>query len=326
MDAVRSEGITTWFDLGLRLDRLRDGCVTPSLAFDDDFDAFVRHISRGVGLVTFHCSVDAVTVEVAKYAEAMRRILPEPRPHMITGRFDVRAEPIVGPRVELHVLREIDGFSNWHLYRDFFHRCMERASPLYNSLILALWDDVLVLVERLGRLTERCDIRLLYVINVNSNPGNVALALVLISEHMRIPVIANNPDLYWEGGAARQKGESPSGPRDHFFTNSHLGEVFPIIQIIYPWVERSNDPGACLPQLRFATQLVEAHQGGGVLVWRAQDRDSLSREGPERIEGITWGAGRGGAPGTISFASGGNLRVSASAVCRCAGQIADEST
>jgi hypothetical protein len=241
MDALRNEGITTWFDLGLMLDRLRDGRGTPSLSFDDDFDTFARHISLGVGLVTFHCSVDGVTVEIGKYAEAMRRVLPEPQLHMITGRFDVRAEPLVGPRIEHHVVPEIDGFSGWHLYRDFFHRRMERGSPLYNSLILALWDDVLVVAECLGRLIERSDIHLLYVINVNSNPGNVALALalVLISEHMRIPVIANNHDFYWEGGAARQREESPAGPRDHFFTNSHLGEVFSIIEMIFPWVART---------------------------------------------------------------------------------------
>ena len=241
MDALRNEGVATWFDLGLMLDRLRDGRGTPSVNFDDDFDAFARHISRGVGLVTFHCSVDGVTAEIAKYAEAMRSMLPEPQLHLITGRFDVRAELIVGPKIERHVLPEVDGFADWHLYRDFFHRRMERGSPLYNSLILTLWDDVLVLAERLGRLIERCDIRLLYVINVNSNPGNVtlALALVLISEHMRIPVIANNHDFYWEGGAARQEGEGPTGARDHFFTNSHLGEVFSIIQMIYPWVART---------------------------------------------------------------------------------------
>ncbi len=150
MDALRNEGISTWFDLGLMLDRLRDGRATPSLSFDDDFPAFTRHISPGVGLVTFHCSVDGVTVEIGKYAEALRRILPEPRLHMITGRFDVRAEPLVGPGIAHHVLPEIDGFSDWHLYRDFFHRRMERGSPLYNSLILALWDDVLVLAERLA--------------------------------------------------------------------------------------------------------------------------------------------------------------------------------
>ncbi len=68
MDVLRSESITTWFDLGLLLDRLRDGRDTPSLIFDDDFDAFTQDVSRGVGLVTFHCSVDGVTVEIAKYA------------------------------------------------------------------------------------------------------------------------------------------------------------------------------------------------------------------------------------------------------------------
>ena len=241
MEALRTEGIATWFDLGLMLDRLRDGRGTPSLSFDDDFDTFARHVSHGVGLVTFHCSVDGVTVEIGKYAEAMRCLLPEPKLHMIVGRFDVRAAPLVGPGVEHHVLPGLDGFADWHLYRDFFHRRLERGSPLYNSLILALWDDVLVLAERLGRLIERCDIRLLYVINVSSNPGNVALALALalISEHMRIPVIANNHDFYWEGGAARQKEERQAGPRDHFFTNAHLGEVFSIIEMIYPWVART---------------------------------------------------------------------------------------
>jgi len=244
MDALRSEGIATWFDLGLMLDRLRDGRDTPTLIFDDDFDAFTRHIGHGVGFVTFHCSVDGVTVEIAKHAEAMRRVLSEPRLHMIAGHFDVRAEPILDPHIERHELPELDGFSEWRLYGDFFHRRMERGSPLYNALILALWDDVLAIAERVGRLIERCDIRLLYLINVNSNPGNVALALalVLISEHMRVPVIANNHDFYWDRGgsrAAREREGSPAGPRDHFFTNSHLGEVFSVIQMIYPWVART---------------------------------------------------------------------------------------
>ena len=89
MDALQKADIATWFDLGLMLDRLRDGRATPSLSFDDDFDAFAQHTSAGVGLVTFHCSV----VEIGKYAKAMARVLPEPQLHMITGRFDVGAEP-----------------------------------------------------------------------------------------------------------------------------------------------------------------------------------------------------------------------------------------
>ena len=215
MDALRSEGITTWFDLGLMLDRLRDGRDTPRLIFDDNFDAFTRHICHGVGLLTFHCSVDGVTGEIAKYAEAMRRLLSEPQLHMITGHFDVRAEPMLDANIERHELPELNGFSGWRLYGDFFHRRMERGSPLYNALILEFWDDVLVIAERLGRLIERCDIRLLILINVNSNPGNVALALalVLISEQLRIPVIANNHDFYWEGGGAAARHGRERGAR-----------------------------------------------------------------------------------------------------------------
>ncbi len=104
MDALRSEGITTWFDLGLMLDRLRDGRDTPRLIFDDNVDAFTRHICHGVGLVTFSCSVDGVTAEIAKYAEAMRRVLPAPQLHMIVGHFDVRAEPMLDPDIERHEL------------------------------------------------------------------------------------------------------------------------------------------------------------------------------------------------------------------------------
>ena len=42
MDALQKANIATWFDLGLMLDRLRDGRATPSLSFDDDFDTFAR--------------------------------------------------------------------------------------------------------------------------------------------------------------------------------------------------------------------------------------------------------------------------------------------
>jgi glycosyltransferase involved in cell wall biosynthesis len=65
---------------------------------------------------------------------------------------------------------------------------------------------------------------------------------VLVSELLRIPVIANNHDYYWEGGRSRPERISEgtkSGPRDHFFTNAHLGEVFSVVQMIYPWTART---------------------------------------------------------------------------------------
>ena len=32
---------------------------------------------------------------------------------------------------------------------------------------------------------------------------------------------------------------TPRGPRDEFFTNSHVGEIFSVIEMLYPWESRS---------------------------------------------------------------------------------------
>ncbi|KAF5434191.1 hypothetical protein C5S36_05525, partial [Candidatus Methanophagaceae archaeon] len=68
------------------------------------------------------------------------------------------------------------------------------------------------------------------------------MAIVFISEYLGIPVINNNHDFYWEGGHSeidiQLKGVKP-GPRDHFFKNYHLGEVFSIIEMIYQWESRT---------------------------------------------------------------------------------------
>ena len=94
MEALGKVDVATWFDLGLMLDRLRDGRATPSPSFEGDFDAFARYASAGVGLVTFHCLMD--DVETARYAEAISHTLPDLQLHLITGRFDVRPEPLLG--------------------------------------------------------------------------------------------------------------------------------------------------------------------------------------------------------------------------------------
>ena len=104
---------------------------------------------------------------------------------------------------------------------------------------------MLVIVEKLGSYLEANNIQILYLINVCSNPGNVSLslALVLISEYMQIPVINNNHDYFWEGGNRKidimNKGLK-QGPRDFFFTNSHLGEFFSQIDVLSkPWKQLS---------------------------------------------------------------------------------------
>ncbi len=53
---------------------------------------------------------------------------------------------------------------------------------------------------------------------------------------MKIPVLNNNHDFYWEDGQrAELRKKKTGGVRDHFFTNAHLGEVFTLIEMLYPW-------------------------------------------------------------------------------------------
>ena len=84
----------------------------------------------------------------------------------------------------------------------------------------------------------------LYLVNVCSNPGNVSLALatIIISESLGVPVINNNHDFYWESGhrdvEIKSKGLK-KGPRDFFFHNAHVGEFFSVIEMCYPWESKS---------------------------------------------------------------------------------------
>ncbi|MCK5699814.1 MAG: glycosyltransferase, partial [Cyclobacteriaceae bacterium] len=71
---------------------------------------------------------------------------------------------------------------------------------------------------------------------------SLALAVVLISEYLGLPVINNNHDFYWEGGNRKidiGKNGIKKGPRDFFFRNSHVGEFFSVIEVLYPWERKS---------------------------------------------------------------------------------------
>ncbi len=244
MSILRAEEVKTWFDLGLFIDRFRENRSVPSAHFLGSYDDFARTVSTGgVGFVSFFYSVDGASMEAQKYAKALKEVLGEIDLHYIAGEFHEQGELFLLPDAKRFQLDELASFDNWPLYHDFFHEKLERGGEVYNELILKFWREVLVISEKLGRYIEVNGIRLLYLINTNSNPGNVSLALALafISEYLGIPVICNNHDFYWEGGHNEvkiQKGAKP-GPRDHFFTNYHLGEVFSILELIYPWESRS---------------------------------------------------------------------------------------
>ena len=240
---LRNQKINTWFDLGLFIDRFKE---QPSkAAFKGNSKVFDGHLEKGgIAFITFYFSIDGITVETEKYAKTFKSIYPNLPIHYIAGEIKPEADELIHEDAFKKVIEEMDGFDNWPLYDDFFKIKMERGSTEYNALISKFWGEVLVLVEKLGRYIEENNISLLYLINVCSNPGNVSLALasVLISEYLGIPVINNNHDFYWEGGnrkvEIKNKG-SKKGPRDFFFHNAHVGEFFSVIDMIYPWESRS---------------------------------------------------------------------------------------
>ena len=160
LERLRAENIETWFDLGLMLDRLRDERAGPSAPAG--FADFRRKLARGVAFVTYQYAIDGVTMEIAKYADAMRSLLPNPRIHMLGGRFGTGADSVLGPATQRHTLAGIGGFDRNSIYQRLFLRRLDRGSPLYNRLIVDFWQSTLNLVAELGRLFDDERIELIF--------------------------------------------------------------------------------------------------------------------------------------------------------------------
>lgn len=245
LGALKKEKIRTWFDLGLFIDRFREEHEQQEWCAPERFEDFAGRLQKGgIGFVTFHYMVDGVTVEIGKYASLAEKLFPGIPVHYIGGRFRNKSETIIPGRYKRHKIAELAGFDEWDLYEPFFMQEMERGSDNYNALIVAFWEQTLRILKKLGTYIREQGIEVLYVVNVCSNPGNVsaALALVLLSEFLQIPVINNNHDFYFEGGNSRFDRRSKGlkkGPRDFFFTNAHLGEVFSIIEMLFPWESKT---------------------------------------------------------------------------------------
>lgn len=245
MGILRNEKVDTWFDLGIYIDRFRENNPMPVLSFSGTEKEFEHNLQQGgIAFITFSYSIDGVTIEVEKYAKTFYSRFRGITIHYVAGKIYPESHKLIDDETRTYEIPEIAGFDNWPLYKEFFFTRLERGSTQYNELIRKFWDEILLISEKLGNYVEQNNIRLLYVINALSNPGNVSLAvaLVFVSEFLGIPVINNNHDFYWEGGNRKidikEKGLK-HGPRDVFFTNDHLGEVFSIIEVFFPWESRT---------------------------------------------------------------------------------------
>ena len=237
--------INTWFDLGLFIDEFKEKNNVPASAFNKNQKAFFNEINKNsFGFLTFYYSIDGVTIEIDKYTTAIKRFLPDTEFHYISGEFFEEAREVLPINANIFEIPEMKSFDKWNLYKDFFFTKLQRGSKEYNKLIIDFWQQTKIITEKLGKYIEKNNIKILYLLNTNSNPGNVALSLstVLISELMGIPVINNNHDFYWEGGNSeidKKMKKLPNGPRDFFFQNSHIGEFFSQIEVLFPWEARN---------------------------------------------------------------------------------------
>jgi len=241
---LENENISTWFDLGLFLDRLKEKRKIPQKRFIGTYEEFKKFMCNAdFAFLTYQYSIDGVSIEVEKYAKIFSKKFTGSNIHYISGEFFPEAEKLIPKNIKTFELPILKAFDEWNLYKDFFFTKLQRGSNEYNELIGKFWKQTLEIFTSLGTYIVDNKIGLLYLINVCSNPGNVSLSLatVLLSELLKIPVINNNHDFYWEGGNReidKQKKHIPDGPRDFFFTNSHIGEFFSVIEVLFPWQSR----------------------------------------------------------------------------------------
>ena len=236
---LKTEKVNTWFDMGLFLDHIRDN-RKPISHLPKTFESYKNLLCNGIAFITFDYGIDGATIEIAKYTRAFNDLIknttkPEPKIYWIGSKLKLKQESIEA-KFNFFELKGSNGFDEWDGYRDYFFNKLERGGDKYNQLAKKIWQQTVNLSLQLGKLIVDKNINLLIPVNVNSNPGNVSLAfaIVLVSEIMGIPVLNNNHDFYWEDGNPPNKRKKP-GLRDHFFTNSHLGEIFSLIEVLYPW-------------------------------------------------------------------------------------------
>ncbi|NOZ60347.1 MAG: glycosyltransferase [Calditrichaeota bacterium] len=238
-ERLQEENIRTWFDMGLFLDRIRDN-RQPLKNIPQSYKSFKKKLQSGIAFVTFDFGVDGVTIEIEKYSAIFSRLISAagnklPRLFWIGSVLKLKPEALPS-NCEFLVLPGGEGFDDWDGYHELFHTHLSRGSKTYNLLAKKVWRQTVELTLRLGRYVVDYDIQLLVPVNVNSNPGNVplAFAMALVSELLEIPVLNSNHDFYWEDGNPPGFRQT-EGQRDHFFTNHHLGEVFSLIEVLFPW-------------------------------------------------------------------------------------------
>jgi hypothetical protein len=254
-DTLRSlekADVINWVDISRLLDRLvasnrRFGKAEEHRVVPDERDtSSVMQFAKRLAFITFDYGIDGVSIEIAKYAKCLERILSKdgepPSIHCIGGDFTDKADAVIAPDWHRFTLQNSNGWAKWEGGRWFsrlFYKDMVAGSQTSSEMAAEIWRQALNFTRTLCDYITQNRIGLLIPVNVNSNPGNLALALavVLTTEITGVSVLNSNHDFYWDGGKPRFErapGELP-GLRDHFFQNCENGPFFTLFERILPW-------------------------------------------------------------------------------------------
>jgi glycosyltransferase involved in cell wall biosynthesis len=241
-ESLRSHRIADFDSIGLLLDELERRPLTP---VPEDIP-FLARVARGFAFVTFAYDIDGVSMEIAKYGKVLDALLREegyqPSVYCVGGNFHDRSDVVFPSDWRRILLHNADGWDKWEEGRWFaqlFFENMPAGSEASREMAATMWFEAVRIAEELAILLARAEIGLLIPVNVNSNPGNFALALamVLVSEVTGCPVLNNNHDFYWDGGTPTEERppDHQAGPRDHFFHNHENRAFFDVFRRILPW-------------------------------------------------------------------------------------------
>ena len=182
-----------------------------------------------MAIVTFRLGSDAVATAISQHVASLRILRSEfaicDKVLVVSGGLERRYWPQLSLGAE-HVL--LPGLGIDCPVTQLFYQPIRRGSREYRVLPRRIWAKAEKLATRLTAIVKRHDVGLLVVENVNSLPYNIcaAIALVLMSERLRLPVLNICHDFYWE---------HRSGTRARLFVNGHLPEVFGLLDLLCPW-------------------------------------------------------------------------------------------
>jgi len=199
-------------------------------------------ISNGIAFITFDFGIDGVSIEIAKYAEALEQIDNNNKPfiHFIAGDFNEKEKlPLKDNYKKFHI-KGINGWGKWLDGKNFeklFYKNMPEGN-ISDKVAQDVWKDTKEFSVILYNYLSENNINLLIPVNIMSNPGNLALslAIIIVSEYLDCFVLSSNHDFYWEGGIPEEdRRNAEVGPRDYFFKNHTNKTFFDLFTNIYPW-------------------------------------------------------------------------------------------